>query len=102
MPLPTHIEAYEDIRLILDKVVAQGGGQYILPSPTEAIDWRRRAYKFRKLAHAAGERKYGALVLRLDDCTITFDHRKITGQLLDLDGFPVDMLSLLTLEEVIE
>ena len=88
---------------------ARGEVSYVLPSHAEAVDWRRRAYKFRKLIMRDGERKYGALMLRLPaqgkpgDCTITFDQRVITGQLLDTDGFPVDMFDLMPpSEEVIE
>ena len=65
MPLPNVIEAYEDIRIVLDAVVRQGGGTYVLSTREEAITWRRRAYKFRQLANREGEKKYNALILRL-------------------------------------
>jgi len=105
MPLPNAIEAYEDIRVILDAVVKQGGGSYVLPSEQKAIEWRQRAYKFRRLAHKAGDNRYSSLMLRLKGSTVLFEHRTIEGQLLDPDGFPVDLADLLfnsPTEDVIE
>ena len=97
MPLPNTIEAYEDVRIILDAVLAQGGGSYMLPSPRDAQFWRKRAYKFRKLASQDGENKYNALVLRMkDNCTISFDQNNITGTLLSPEGYPVDPLGAIT------
>ena len=92
MPLPNTIETYEDIRLVMDNVLAQGGGSYVLPSQKEAVFWRKRAYKFRKLANAQGEKQYNAFVLRIPrPGVIVFDQHFATGVLLSPDGDPVDM-----------
>ena len=99
MPLSNKIEAYEDIKVILDAVLAQGGGSYILPSAKEAHKFRFRAYKFRNLATAQGIGKYNALILRLQGDTITFDQASITGLLFDPDGTPVNPLNPLPVDD---
>lgn len=40
---------YDDIRQILDAALASGGGEFVLPNHGQAVHWRQRAYKFRKL-----------------------------------------------------
>ena len=40
---------YQDVREILDAALASGGGQVELPSHGQAVHWRHRAYKFRKI-----------------------------------------------------
>lgn len=97
MSLPNLIEAYEDVRVVLDAVLRQGGGTFVLPTRTEAELWRRRAYKFRKLANAEGERKYNGLILRLrNETSIVFDENRVVGTLLDPDGLPVDLTTVLS------
>lgn len=49
MPLPTNINAYADIKAVLEPTIAAGGGKYRLPSPKEAVRWRQRAYRYRIL-----------------------------------------------------
>ena len=99
MPLPNTIETYEDIRLVMDNVLAQGGGSYVLPSQKEAIFWRKRAYKFRTLANAQGEKQYNAFVLRIPEPgVIVFDQNFVTGILLSPDGLMVDLSKTYTEE----
>lgn len=40
---------YNDIRQILDAALQSGGGTAICPTHGQAVHWRQRAYKFRKL-----------------------------------------------------
>lgn len=40
---------FDDVRQILDAAIASGGGSLELPSYGQAVHWRQRAYKFRKL-----------------------------------------------------
>lgn len=49
MPKINRLGSYGDVKLILDKALASGGGEVELTSYAEAIKWRIRAYRFRKL-----------------------------------------------------
>jgi hypothetical protein len=40
---------YDDVRQILDAALASGGGEFALTTYGQAVHWRQRAYKFRKL-----------------------------------------------------
>lgn len=40
---------YDDVRQILDAAMASGGGEFVLTTHGQAVHWRQRAYKFRKL-----------------------------------------------------
>lgn len=40
---------YSDIRQVLDAALQSGGGTAECPSHGQAVHWRQRAYKFRKL-----------------------------------------------------
>jgi len=40
---------YADVRQILDAALSAGGGSYQCDSHGQAVHWRQRAYKFRKL-----------------------------------------------------
>jgi len=40
---------YAEVRQILDAALANGGGRYECPTHGQAVHWRQRAYKFRKL-----------------------------------------------------
>lgn len=40
---------YDDVRQILDAALQSGGGSFELPTYGQAVHWRQRAYKFRKL-----------------------------------------------------
>jgi hypothetical protein len=46
---PNRLGMYADVREILDAALAAGGGEVELPTHGEAIHWRQRAYKFRKM-----------------------------------------------------
>lgn len=48
-PRSNRLGMYDDVRKILDAALAAGGGSYELPSYGQAVHWRHRAYKFRKL-----------------------------------------------------
>jgi hypothetical protein len=40
---------YADLQPILDAALAAGGGSYTLENYGQAVHWRQRAYRFRKL-----------------------------------------------------
>lgn len=45
----SRLGSFDDIKAILDVAVATGGGKVELASYAEALKWRTRAYRFRKL-----------------------------------------------------
>lgn len=59
MPLSKNINAYEDVRAILDQVRPHGFGTYKLPTPGKARQWLMRAYQFRKLEQEQGRVRAG-------------------------------------------
>ena len=46
---PNRLGLYDDVRQILDAALAAGGGEFKLTTHGQAVHWRQRAYKFRKL-----------------------------------------------------
>lgn len=95
MPLPNNINAYADVKAVLDPALAAGGGVYALSSDKEAIRFRARAYKFRSLAQklaAAGNKiknyqpptPYDTMLLTLDGPAVVIDVVKEPGGELTL------------------
>lgn len=77
---------YNDVRQILDAALASGGGSFELPTYGQAVHWRQRAYKFRKLfAEILGTdamSPYDRLTMpRVEEgtSTVTIDVREIIG-----------------------
>jgi hypothetical protein len=69
------------VREILDAALASGGGQVELPTHGEAVHWRQRAYKFRKLyAQTVPHSSYDQLSLRDPGAGCVVEIRK-AGQL---------------------
>lgn len=69
---------YADVRQILDAALAAGGGSYECGTHGQAVHWRQRAYKFRKLyAEILGvgvQSEYDMLVMpRVDPDSSTVD-----------------------------
>ena len=95
MTYPTYLEAYSDVRMVLDAVINRGVAQYELPSRAEAFEFRRRAYRFRKIADRKGEKQYNHLIMRIPDASskLVFGQREVTGILLDEAGNPVPLFS---------
>lgn len=58
---------YADVRAVLDQALEAGGGAFMCATHGEAVHWRQRAYRFRKLyAETLGPRAmspYDTLVL---------------------------------------
>lgn len=48
-PPANRLGMYDDVRAVLDTALQSGGGALELPSYGQAVHWRQRAYKFRKL-----------------------------------------------------
>jgi hypothetical protein len=83
---PNRLGQYADVRPILDEALASGGGRYTLPTHGEAVNWRHRAYRFRKLfATLYGEGKespYDRVSMRKlgpDDCTVVLTITQVRG-----------------------
>lgn len=49
MPRAPRLSIYDDVRAILDESLRVGGGSFTLATHGQAVHWRHRAYKFRKL-----------------------------------------------------
>lgn len=80
---------YDDVRQILDAALASGGGTFVLTTHGQAVHWRQRAYKFRKLyAETLSQDKslamspYDRLTLPMipdDSSTVVINVREIVG-----------------------
>lgn len=65
-PRSNRLGMYSDVRAILDAALAAGGGEYECATHGEAIHWRQRAYRFRKLfaeTIAPRESHYDSIVM---------------------------------------
>jgi len=91
MGLSMKIEAYTDVRLVADAVLRNGGGQYVLPTPKQAVRWRARFYHFRNLAGDNGERQYNHLAIRLVESACVFYEEEIEGKFYDPEGNKIDL-----------
>lgn len=85
-PRSNRLGMYADVRQILDAALAAGGGEYDLGDYGQAVHWRQRAYRFRKLyAETLGPKAmspYDVLVLpRLDEssCEVVIGIRQAAG-----------------------
>ena len=86
---PNRLGMYDDVRQILDAALASGGGSFVLTTYGQAVHWRQRAYKFRKLyAETLSSDKslamspYDRLTMpRIDEgcSTVVIRVREITG-----------------------
>jgi len=88
MPLPTNVEAYSDVKSILDTALKIGGGRYELDNSGAAHNWRQRAYTFRKLLRlsAVHTNPYDEVVMTIDDSTVVIQLRSVQGTFTRLDG----------------
>jgi hypothetical protein len=83
MNKPNRLGMYADVQPILDAALLAGGGSYTLFTHGEAVSWRQRAYKFRKLyaETIASVSKYDTLTLpRLQPNSATVEIRLNTVQ----------------------
>lgn len=83
---PNRLGLYDDVRTILDAALASGGGEFVLSTHGQAMHWRQRAYKFRKLyAQILGldaMSPYDRLTMPTppeDSCTVIIKVREIVG-----------------------
>lgn len=81
-----NLATYSDIREVLDQVLASGDGSFILATHNDAIAWRLRAYKFRKLFYdQTSNPKYHKIVFpRIEpgSCEVRMELRKQKGVLV--------------------
>lgn len=65
MTRTSRLGLYADLQPVLDAAIAAGGGTYTLATHGDAVHWRQRVYKFRKLwQQERGPSRYDALLLR--------------------------------------
>lgn len=98
-PRSNRLGMYADIRAILDAALAAGGGTYECESTGQAIHWRQRAYRFRKLyAELLGpsqESPYDTLTMpRCDGPTVSIVLRRQVGRFTP-NNEPVEVSELL-------
>ena len=85
-PRSNRLGMYDDVRQILNATLGAGGGSYECGTHGQAIHWRQRAYRFRKLyAETLGltkESPYDKIVIPrvpLDSSTCILQLRKQVG-----------------------
>lgn len=85
-PRSNRLGMYDDLRPVLDAALEHGGGMYECATHGDAIHWRQRAYRFRKLyAEVHGLKnssKYDVLMMpRIpdDSSTVIIQIRKPVG-----------------------
>ena len=97
MPLPTDLNAYADVKTVLDAALVHNGGSYKFQTRNEAMRWRARAYQFRRLLvqHPYMENPYTRLILTIGksdtDTTVLITIAQPTGEFTTPDGKTVDL-----------
>lgn len=92
-PRSNRLGMYSDIRAVLDAALAAGGGEYDLGDYGQAVHWRQRAYRFRKLyAETLGldvESPYDSIVIRRvepDTGLLRIQIRTVAGEFRPIEG----------------
>lgn len=96
---PNRLGMYQDVRDILDAARSAGGGTYECSTHGQAVHWRQRAYKFRKLyAELLGPNEsspYDQMVLPrvdVDSSTVIIAIRRQIGKFTPNDEPTDDLL----------
>jgi len=119
--IPAASVTYTDVMPIIDQAVASGQGvRYRLPTYGDAVNFRQRCYKYRTILRQEATKRMGeiegyiasipedSLILQIwgldgqnysskapPDKSLTHDvliiYREVVGELLDLDGNPIDI-----------
>lgn len=101
MKRPHSLSIYDDVRAVLDTVIASGQeGRLTFPAPNRATIWCQRANKFRvamrqqdELVHGLspgqGSSPYDQLVFRKNAEVVTIAFRGVEGR-LEIGGQEVD------------
>lgn len=79
---------FSDVREVLDAALAAGGGSYECGSHGQAVHWRQRAYRFRKLYAElhSGESRYDTLTMpRCVDNVVQINVRRAVGKFTPTD-----------------
>lgn len=91
MPLPKNLNAYANVKAILDAALDNLPAKYMVATHNEAVRWRQEAYYFRKLSQLGGDTRYDSLMFKLDDNRIIIESRSVTGTLTREDGKVVEI-----------
>lgn len=90
MGLSNNINAYNDVRVVLDAAVDAGGGRVNLPSPGKAVHWRQRAYKLRSLlTDRDGSTAWDEFQLTVEGASVVVRPRELP-LVTDLAGNPLE------------
>lgn len=94
-PRSNRLGMYADVRQILDAALQSGGGSYECPDHGQAVHWRQRAYRFRKLyAEILGvdeESVYDCIVMpriEQDSATVMIKVRRQVGRFTPSEDGP--------------
>lgn len=108
MSLSKSLSDYADVKPILDRALAHRGGAYRLASHGQAVYWRQRAYKYRKLlrdlrgeARVAGQSPdtpYDGLVMDVEGDEVRFGWREPTGAFVAPTSEPATFADLVSPE----
>lgn len=96
---PNRLGIYTDVQEILDAALAAGGGTYTCSTHGQAVHWRQRAYRFRKLYAEIHGAKQASLYDRItmprvepDEVHVTLTLRQHVGTFTPLEGgTPLDL-----------
>jgi len=97
MTLSNQLSSYADVQIVFDKAIELQGGKYRFQTRGDAVRWRQRAYKFRKLLDEQpfAANPYRDLVLRLtkdpSDTTVEITIGHVEGEFLDPKGKKVKL-----------
>lgn len=104
-PKSNRLGMYSDVRQIMNAVLESGGGSYKLDTYGQAVHWRQRAYRFRKLYAEVhdlkNESKYDAITMpriKAGSSTVVLTLRTVTGSFTPTDN-PVQTSSTLSEED---
>lgn len=93
MNKPAALVGYNDVKMILDEAAKHGGGRYALDTPGQAIHWRQRAYRFRKLYREVypSDGRYEQFNFQLDGPEVIINPNRPTGTFIPAGGEPLPM-----------
>lgn len=102
MPLPRNLNAYKDVKAVLDAAMDNLPAAYMLATPNAAIRWRQEAYYFRKLSQLGEDHRYDNLMFKVDGRKVLIENRSVVGVLTREDGKKIEVEPAESLSEAEE